>query len=109
MVKVLPEIKETTSSIIINIKEGTNSEEIGYYPQGKIGSLSDFREGEEVLRYEDPEFILYKMKEEGWIRLVGKERWNRLSLEKRFFLVKTAGVFDFGFNVNIKEAYEYYE
>ena len=109
MVKVLSEIKGTTSSIIINIEQGTNSEEIGYYPEGKIDSLSDFREGEEVLRYVDPEFTLYKIKEEKWVKLVGKERWDRLSPEKKNFLIKTAGIFDFGCKVNIKEAYEYYE
>ena len=109
MVKVLERIKETTSSVIININQGTNSEESGFYFKNKIEGGLDFEESEKVLRYSDPELILYKIKEKEWIRLVGKERWNKLSPEKRNFLIKTAGIFNFDFKVNIKEAYEYYE
>ena len=51
----------------------------------------------------------YQLKEQEWIKLVGKERWYVLGEEKRDFLIRTAGAIDLGKGINIKEAYRYYE
>mgnify|MGYP000052907458 CR=1 FL=1 len=50
----------------------------------------------------------YYKKEKEWIDLIGKERWYALELEKRNFLIQTAGIIDLG-KVDIKKAFEYYE
>lgn len=52
---------------------------------------------------------VYQKKEQEWIKLVGKERWYALDLEKRNFLINTAGIIDLGEKVDIKEMYKYYE
>jgi len=58
----------------------------------------------------NPETIdVYQKKEQEWIKLVGKERWYALDLEKRNFLINTAGIIDLGEKVDIKEMYKYYE
>lgn len=51
----------------------------------------------------------YQLKEQEWIKLVGKERWYALREEKRDFLIRTAGAIDLGKGINIKDAYRYYE
>jgi len=46
-------------------------------------------------------------KEKEWYKLVGKKRFKSLDKKLRDFLINTAGIFDFGFEVDIKKAYKY--
>ena len=45
------------------------------------------------------------MTEKEWIKLVGKDFYS-LSEEKRNFLLKTVGIFDFGQEINIEKVYK---
>jgi hypothetical protein len=80
-----------TSEIILS---GRMNFDFSWYPEKNIAQeLSEF----------------FQIKEQEWVKLVGKERWYALNEEKRVFLVKTAGAIDLGERINIREAYKYYE
>lgn len=49
----------------------------------------------------------YKLKEEEWFKLVGKENFLSLDKEPRDFLIKTAGIIDLGHPFDIKETFNY--
>jgi len=50
---------------------------------------------------------IYEIKEKEWIELVGEKEFQSLDKERRDFLINSAGMFDLGFSINIKEAYKY--
>ena len=75
-------------------------------PERKIFDFSEIYK-EKSIAQELTDF--YQLKEQEWIKLVGKERWDALDIEKRNFLIKTAGAINLGKGINIKEAYKYYE
>lgn len=49
--------------------------------------------------------FLYELNEMEWIRIIGKERFFSLDKKSRDFLIKTAGVLDFGGDFDIEKAY----
>lgn len=52
-----------------------------------------------------PSISIEEQKEEEWIKLVGVEFYS-LPQEKRNFLLKTASIFDFGEELDIKKVYK---
>jgi len=60
-----------------------------------------------TLTTKTPPEQIYKMKENEWYKLVGKNKFQSLDKELRDFLINAAGMFDFGFQVDIKKAYQY--
>ena len=48
-------------------------------------------------------------KEQEWIQLVGKEKWDALSKKERNFLMDTAGKIDLGPNTNLERMSKYIE
>ena len=63
-------------------------DKVNYHPLSYIASIS-----------------IEQQKEEEWVRLVGIEFYS-LPQEKRNFLLKTAGIFDFGEGIDIKKVYK---
>ncbi|MFH1602263.1 MAG: hypothetical protein ABIB61_04905 [Candidatus Shapirobacteria bacterium] len=53
---------------------------------------------------ERPSSLDDQQKENEWLNLLGIDFYS-LSEEKRNFLIKTAGIFDFGQEINIKKVY----
>ncbi len=58
------------------------------------------------LNTKDPLEKTYKIKEQEWIKLVGND-FLSLDGKSKEFLIKTAGVIDFGFKIDIKKTYHY--
>ena len=57
--------------------------------------------------YTNPEEVIYEEKEKEWHELVGEKEFQSLDKELRDFLINSAGMFDLGFSIDIKEAYKY--
>jgi hypothetical protein len=71
---------------------------IKYRPALTIVSSSDTESQKEDI---------YKIKEKEWHDLVGKEKFESLDKRLRNFLINAAGLFDLGFPIDIKKAYNY--